>query len=64
MKNEAFYDSLNEDAKRKLAACKTAEEAKKVLAEAGVEPMDDELLEAVAGGVDRPFLKPKWPPKK
>ena len=64
MKNEAFYDSLNEDAKRKLAACKTAEEAKKVLAEAGVEPLDDELLDTVAGGVRGPITQPKNPPQK
>ena len=30
---------------------KTAEEAKKVLDEAGVEPLDDELLDAVAAGL-------------
>ena len=50
MKKEELMNSLSEEAKTKLAACKTLEEAKKVLAEAGVEPLDDELLDAVAGG--------------
>jgi len=50
MKNEAFYNSLTEEVKRKLAECKTQEEIRKVLTEAGVEPLDDALLEAVAGG--------------
>ena len=50
MKNEDFYNSLSEEVKKKLAGCKTQEEIRKVLAEAGVEPLDDELLDAVAGG--------------
>ncbi len=50
MKNEELYKGLNEEVKKKLAGCRTAEEAKKVLSEAGVEPLDDELLDAVAGG--------------
>ncbi len=55
MKNEERMNNLGEEIKRKLAACKTAEEAKKVLDEAGVEPLDDELLDAVAAGLYR------WP---
>ena len=51
MKNEEFYNSLSEEVKQKLAGCRTAEEAKKVLSEAGVEPLDDELLDEVAGGL-------------
>ncbi len=50
MKNEAFYESLSEEVKQKLAGCRTAEEAKKVLSEAGIEPVDDELLDDAAGG--------------
>ncbi len=50
MKNEEFYNSLSEEVKQKLAGCRTAEEAKKVLSEAGVEPLDDKLLDEAAGG--------------
>ena len=41
---------LSEELKKKLAACKTAEEAKKLLTEAGIEPLDDDLLAEVSGG--------------
>ena len=51
MKNEAFYNSLSEEVKQKLAECKTQEEIRKVLAEAGFEPLDEKLLDAVAGGI-------------
>ena len=57
MKKEEFYNSLSEEAKKKLAECKTQDELRKVLAEAGVESVDDELLDAVAGGV--PYLLPE-----
>ncbi len=50
MKNEEFYNNLSEEVKKKLAECRTQEEIRKVLAGAGVEPLDDELLDAVAGG--------------
>ena len=50
-----LYCNLNEEVKQKLAACKTAKEAKKVLTEAGVEPLDDELLDAIAGGLRGPY---------
>ncbi len=50
MKNEVLMNSLSEEVKQKLVGCRTAEEAKKVLSEAGVEPLDDELLDGVAGG--------------
>ena len=50
MKNEKFNNSLSEEVKKQLAECKTQEEVRKVLAEAGVEPLDDELLDDVAGG--------------
>ena len=50
-------NELSEEVKQKLASCKTKEEAKKVLAEAGIEPLDDELLDCVAGGAGAwPFL--------
>ena len=53
-------NSLSEEVKRKLLECKTQEEAKKVLTEAGVEPLDDELLDNVAGGMRDPdFHGPK-----
>jgi hypothetical protein len=51
VKNEELYSSLTEEVKKKLAECKTQEEVRKVLAEAGVEPLSGELLDAVAGGI-------------
>ena len=45
MEKEEFLNDLSEEIRQKLAACKTAEEAKKVLAGAGIEPLDDELLD-------------------
>ena len=50
MKNEEFYNSLSEEVKKQLTECKTQEEIRKVLAEAGVEPLNDELLDAASGG--------------
>ncbi len=50
MKSEELYENLSEDVKKKLAECRTPDEIRKVLAEAGVEPLDDKLLNAVAGG--------------
>ncbi len=55
MKSEELYENLSEDVKKKLAECRTPDEIRKVLAEAGVEPLDDKLLNAVAGG-NKPFL--------
>ena len=51
MKKEELMNKLSGEARQKLTACKTEEEAKKVLAEAGVEPLDDELLDDVTGGL-------------
>ena len=58
MESKELLSSLSEEMKQKLAECKTQEEIRKVLAEAGVEPLDDELLDAVAGGsrVPRSFF--------
>ncbi len=53
MKKEGSFNDLSEEVKKKLAECKTQEEIRKVLAQAGVEPLDDELLDAVAGGTLR-----------
>jgi hypothetical protein len=53
LKNKDLYNDLSEEVKKKLAECKTQEEIRKVLAQAGVEPLDDELLDAVAGGTLR-----------
>ncbi len=50
MNKEELINNLSEEVKQKLAKCQTAEEAKKVLAEAGIEPLDDELLDEAAGG--------------
>ncbi|MBR4703670.1 MAG: hypothetical protein IKO91_07480 [Oscillospiraceae bacterium] len=48
--NEELMNRLSEEIRQKLAACKTRDEIRKVLAEAGVEPLDDEDLAVVAGG--------------
>ena len=64
MDKKELMTALSDKVKQKHAACKTAEEAKKVLAEAGVEPLDDELLDTVAGGVRGPITQPKNPPPK
>ena len=64
MKNEELYNSLSEEVKKKLAECKTQEEIRKVLAEAGVEPLDDELLDEVAGGVWRGAWTPAPMPEE
>ena len=53
--NEGFMDRLSEELRQKLAACKTKDEIRKVLAEAGAEPLDDETLDAVAGGSRGPI---------
>ncbi len=55
MKNEEFYNNLSENVKKNLAGCRTQDEIRKVLTEAGVEPLDDELLDAVAGGLRGPI---------
>ncbi len=60
MADKEIMNSLSEEVKRKLAECRTAEEAKKVLSEAGVEPLDDELLDEVAGGIYVPSTLPLY----
>ncbi len=47
---EEFMDRLSEGTRQKLAACKTRDEIRKVLVEAGAEPLDEEDLDAAAGG--------------
>ncbi len=55
VKNEKIMSTLGEGTKQKLADCKTQEEMMQILAESGVEPLDDELLDAVAGGLRGPL---------
>ena len=57
MTNKELMDSLSEEVRQKLAKCRTQEEAKAVLTEAGIEPIDDELLDAAAGGLGPFFQK-------
>jgi hypothetical protein len=47
-----FYEKLSDGTKAKLKACRTEEEMKKILEDEQIE-IPPELLEAVAGGVDR-----------
>ncbi len=53
MLSEEFMNNLSEEVKQKLAGCKTQEEVKEVLAAAGIEPLDDDVLDGIAGGVVR-----------
>ena len=54
MSNEEFINSLAEEVRQKLADCKTPDEIRKVLAEAGIEPLDDDALDAISGGKTLP----------
>ena len=58
MESKELLSNLSEEMKQKLAECRTWEEIRKVLAEAGVGPLDDEILDTVAGGsrVPRSFF--------
>ena len=49
MNNKEFYNSLSDEVKKKLGECKTSEDMKNVLIEAGVEPLD-----AASGGMRDP----------
>ena len=49
MNRKEFYNTLSEDVKAKIKACKTEEEMMNVLAEEKIE-LDAELLESVNGG--------------
>ena len=51
MKNKELHNSFSEEVKQNPAKCKTQEEVKKGSEEADVRQLDDEVLEAVAGGV-------------
>ena len=57
MKNDELIRNLSDEVRQKLAECKTEDEIKKVLTDAGVEPLDDELLDGVAGGMFTRFPK-------
>ena len=57
MKNDELIRNLSDEVRQKLAECKTEDEIKKVLTDAGVEPLDDELLDGVAGGMFARFPK-------
>ena len=56
MNSEKFYASLSEDVKQKLSQCETKESIRDVLAEAGIEPLGDDVLEAVSGGTRGPLV--------
>ncbi len=49
MNRQEFYNSLSEDVKARIKACKSEEEMLKVLREESIE-LDPELLETVSGG--------------
>ena len=49
MNRRAFYESLSDEVKTKIKACRSEEEMLKVLEQEQVE-LDPELLEGVAGG--------------
>ena len=52
MNRKEFYNTLSEDVKTKIKACKTEEEMMKVLDEEKIE-LDPELLDSISGGVFR-----------
>ena len=49
MNRKEFYNTLSEDVKTKIKACKTEEEMMNVLAQEKIE-LDPELLDSVSGG--------------
>ncbi len=49
MNRKEFYESLSEETKAKIRACKSEQEMLKVLAEERIE-LDPELLDSVSGG--------------
>ena len=51
MKINELDNSFSEEVKQKPTKCKTPEVVKKVSEEVGVSHLDDEMLEAVAGGM-------------
>ena len=51
MNRKEFYNSLSEEMKVRIKACKSEEEMLKVLSEEKIE-LDPELLETVSGGRD------------
>ncbi len=57
MKNKDLTKGLGEEVEKKLASCKTKEEVRKVLSEAGVEPLDEKDLDKVAGGMETEVIK-------
>lgn len=50
MSKKELYNNLSEEVKKKLGECRTQEEFRTVLEDVGVEPLDDDLLNDVAGG--------------
>ena len=66
MIDNSFFDKLSDEIKGKLKSCKTEEELKSVLTEAGIE-LDQAVLEAVSGGApchqySKPICKVYTPP--
>ena len=57
MKKEELFNNLREEVRKKLAECKTKEEIRRVLAEAGVDSLDDALLDGVSGGMRTGFYE-------
>ena len=51
MNKKEFYESLSDEVKAKIKACKTEEETLKVLQDEKIE-LDPELLDKVSGGND------------
>ena len=51
MNRKEFYESLSEETKAKIRACKSEQEMLKVLAEERIE-LDPDLLDSVSGGND------------
>ncbi len=57
MDKEEILSRFSEETKRKLAACKTSEEARRVLKDADeVATLDDEMMAAISGGMRDPEI--------
>ena len=54
MNKKEFYNSLSDEVKAKIKACKTEEEMLKVLQDEKIE-LDPELLDKVSGGNDNMY---------
>ncbi len=51
MDNTELIDNLSDETMQKIMECKNEEEIKKILSEAGIKELDDEILDKIVGGL-------------